>query len=210
MTEFARRFNRNWRDFKPSLAFELIMFNDSGWFLVLFGLYIPLPFLDRYTGNGDSDWGMRQWGASYKERSLYVKWDKWSKFIYMPWSYEHVRWQVMTPEGTFVNKVNSWDPGEPDGRWIGTFPYQYQLKNGEVQNRTATIYVERGEWRQKWLMWCPWFAMVRQSIDVHFDDEVGERSGSWKGGVIGTGYTMKKGETPEQTLRRMEREHKFN
>jgi len=44
---------------------------------------------------------------------------------------------------------------------------------------------------------------------VKFSDEVGERTGSWKGGVIGTGSEMRPGESPEQCLRRMERERKF-
>ncbi len=35
-------------------------------------------------------------------------------------------------------------------------------------------------------------------------------AGSWKGGVLGCGYEMKPGETPKQTLRRMERERVFN
>ena len=50
---------------------------------------------------------------------------------------------------------------------------------------------------------------LRKSDGKDFQDgEVGEQSGSWKGGVIGTGYTMKRGETAEMTLRRMEVEYR--
>jgi hypothetical protein len=40
-------------------------------------------------------------------------------------------------------------------------------------------------------------------------DEVGEEAGSWKGGVLGCGYTLLPNETPLQCLRRMEKERKF-
>ena len=46
-------------------------------------------------------------------------------------------------------------------------------------------------------------------MSVNFSDEVGERSGSWKGGTLGCGYDLLKNETMEQCLRRMEKERKF-
>lgn len=55
----------------------------------------------------------------------------------------------------------------------------------------------------------PLLGDVQRTIDVEFDDEVGERSGSWKGGTMGCGYEMRASETPWETLRRMERERKF-
>jgi len=56
---------------------------------------------------------------------------------------------------------------------------------------------------------CSLFALKKQSIDVSFSGEVGERSGSWKGGTIACGYTMLPDESAENTLRRMERDRKF-
>ena len=58
-------------------------------------------------------------------------------------------------------------------------------------------------------MWTSLFSKKRRSIDIDFNDEVGEETGSWKGGCTGCGYTMLDGELPEQTLRRMEKERKF-
>lgn len=46
-------------------------------------------------------------------------------------------------------------------------------------------------------------------IDIEFSDEVGERTGSWKGGVLGCGFDMLPGERPVDALRRMELERKF-
>ncbi len=57
--------------------------------------------------------------------------------------------------------------------------------------------------------WLPFLKRVVTSIDVTFNDEVGERSGSYNGGCIGCGYDLLTNETPEQCLRRMEMERKF-
>lgn len=105
--------------------------------------------------------------------------------IYMPWHWKHQRHRVLT---------------EPESH-----SYRYTLRNGTVQERTATIRVEDGRWTRNWLP----RAKESRWIDVQFSDEVGERTGSWKGGTIGCSYTMLPGETPLDTLRRMERERKF-
>jgi hypothetical protein len=84
-------------------------------------------------------------------------------------------------------------------------PYRYVLRSGKVQERTATIKVETRRWTRPWIP----RVLFKKTIDVNFDDEVGERSGSWKGGTIGCGYDMLPGELPVDTLRRMERERKF-
>lgn len=122
--------------------------------------------------------------------------------------------------------------------WSKEYSYTYVLKKGTIQNRIATIKVEEREWRQRWLKWTDLFAKKSKSIDVNFSyggpfkkelliekkingffienehskhtGEVGESTGGWKGGTLGCGYEMKPGETPLETLRRMECERKFN
>lgn len=105
--------------------------------------------------------------------------------VWMPWHWQHRESRVLTESETH--------------------PYRYVLRNGTVQERTALIRVEYGRWTRAWL------PRVKESrwIDVQFSDEVGERTGSWKGGTIGCSYHMLPGETPLDTLRRMERERKF-
>lgn len=66
----------------------------------------------------------------------------------------------------------------------------YVLRSGEVQERQATVTVEEREWRWRWLVWLPFPRGGQRSIDVSFDHEVGEKSGSWKGGCMGCGYTL--------------------
>jgi len=154
---------------------------------------------------------MESWGVYYDNASVVFCRGNKTKFVHMPWDWDHVnsKYMVVNTRGEWEPCRHSWEKDGPDDRLIQEFPYTYTLKNGEVQNVIAKIHVERREWRRKCFWRIPWFAKRRQSIDVSFNKEVGERSGSWKGGCIGCGYDMKKGETPEQTLRRMEKERKF-
>lgn len=215
------RIRRSLRECTLKPSFGLICF-EEGFCLDFFGFLISLPFLDRWHYQPEEI--LDRWSLMYYERSMIFEWGpKFRKSWAMPWDYVHIRHDVLRPDGTWSPYVGSWEerggfpqkdgtlsqPKEPDGRKLEAFPYRYVLKSGEVQLRQATVYVERYEWRQKWLAWCPWFAKVRTSIEVEFDGEAGERSGSWKGGCVGCGYDLKPGETPEQALRRMEAERKF-
>lgn len=134
------------------------------------------------------------YGFSFFEDYLTFRWGKAkgnprkdpSKSFRMPWAWRFVEHKKHT---------------EPE-----THPYRYTMKSGEVQEREATIYKESRKW---WRPWIP-FKLYRESINIDFSDEVGERTGSWKGGVVGCGYDMKDGETPLDTLRRMEQERVFS
>jgi hypothetical protein len=90
-----------------------------------------------------------------------------------------------------------------------TYNYHYRTKDGKHQNVKATVHVNRMTWRMRWWPLLP-FKKVSTSISVNFDQEVGEGRGSWKGGCVGCGYEMKFGETPLETLRRMENERRFD
>ena len=215
MSSTVYRIKRSLRGCRPRFALGLDLFEEE-YCLNFFGFLIALPFLDRWHREPHEI--MESWGFyyDYHDASLVLCRGNKTKFIHMPWQYDHVKWEVMQPDGKFVLKDRSYDGDPKDGRWVADYVYRYTLRSGEVQVRIATIYVERGYWHwllAKWLrlpLWLPVVNMMKQSIDVRFDDEVGERTGSWKGGCIGTGYTMLPGETPEQTIRRMERERKFN
>ena len=87
-----------------------------------------------------------------------------------------------------------------------TYSYVYILDDGTVQNRTARCTEEYRAWHRKW---APALVKWSRVIDVEFNDEVGERSGSWKGGVLGCSYEMYDNETMGEALRRMEVERKF-
>jgi len=182
------------------------MFED-GFSLDLFGFLIALPFLDRYVREPKEM--LDQWRIYAMERSVWFCWGSQHHVLHLPWEMNHLKVEVLRPDGTWAKQVQSYDTGEPDGRKIWTLPYRYVCKSCEVQEATATVYVERREWRWRSMMWCPLTAKVRKSIDITFDREMGDRAGSWKGGCISTGYGMRRGESVEQTVRRMELEHSF-
>lgn len=94
-----------------------------------------------------------------------------------------------------------------DGAYSEVHPYKYTLKSGEVQERTATCTIEKRKWHRKWF---PFLTLTREVIDIEFNGEVGERTGSWKGGTIGCSYEMLPGESIEACIRRMESERVFD
>ena len=74
------------------------------------------------------------------------------------------------------------------GRQVEHASYRYLLRSGKVQTVTAMVHVSRQTWRLRWLRGLPPFPLgtrVRHYIDVQFSDEIGEGSGSWKGGGAG-------------------------
>jgi hypothetical protein len=137
----------------------------------------------------------------------------------MPWNYEWLRTSRLLKDGSWLNEKrgdrkkgiesNWWKEETQEKLWKETHPYTYVLKNGTVQNRMATIKVEQREWRPKWFMWTSLFKKISTDIDIEFDGEVGERTGSWKGGTLGCGYNLLPNETPLECLRRMEKEREF-
>lgn len=133
-----------------------------------------------------------QYGFCFFSDGLHLHWGKMKSgrgspfaIINMPWHWRHVRQGILTP--------------------YEKHRYVYRLKSGEVQERTATIRAESRTW---WRPWPP-FVKLSRYIDIEFDAEVGERSGSWKGGCLGCSYEMRRGERPVDTLKRMEQERKF-
>jgi hypothetical protein len=199
------RFWWNWIEFAyvviglRGLALEIEFPSDwherrLGWVRLGFGLFtVSLAFPWRWTVPDHYQCSGPTYGFSFFADGLHLHWGKQKgkrtdpfTIIGMPWRWNHRLHEVM---------------GEPE-----THPYRYVLRSGKVQERTATIYPERRVWTRAWLPW----RMECCTINVEFSDEVGERSGSWKGGVLGCSYDMLSGESPLDALRRMERERKFN
>lgn len=165
----------------------------QGWVRLGFGFFtlafaFPWPWVvpDDYQCSGP------RFGFCFFQDGLHLSWGKSHgkrddpfKIIQMPWGWRHRKHEILS---------------EPE-----QFPYTYRLRSGEVQERIATVKEERRLWTR------PWLPHKRENhyIDISFDKEVGERSGSWKGGVMGCSYDMLPAENPLMTLRRMEQERRF-
>jgi len=106
--------------------------------------------------------------------------------------------------------MNFWDKKWDNILFRQVFDYIYILNDGTVQRRKVTIKVEEREWRRLILLWTPWKAKVNKYIEIEFDKEVGESSGSYKGGVVGTSYQfLNETETVEECFRRFEKNKKL-
>lgn len=204
---FMQRLRRSTEGCRLRFSFGLDLFDD-GYCLDLFGYLIPLPFMDRWCYEPHEI--MESWGFTTCDRTIQLRWGRRCKVVYLPWDFTHIKTEYQDLLGGWFVSSKRYDPDEESYRARFEYPYTYTLKNGEVQHRTAEVKVSRSEWRWRCLKWLPLFAKKRTYIDVQFSDEVGERTGSWKGGTIGCSYEMRPGETSEDTLRRMEREREFN
>lgn len=218
-----------WGYFAPRPGFELVL-NRGTYFDTRYAInfafgwgnfMIYLPFRTRleegcdmprygFAIHNDTFWIYK--GGDYKDGQCQNQWITW----YLPFfSYEFDGHWIMDKHRVMV-RMSRESLNNIDGLCSYDFriqlaykeihPYTYTLKNGTVQNRTATCTIEKRKWHRKWF---PFLTKESQVIDIEFNDEVGERTGSWKGGTIGCGYDMLPNETIEQTLRRMEKEREF-
>jgi hypothetical protein len=137
--------------------------------------------------------------------------------FHFPWSWAWVRTSKLLANGewfheTYKNRL-PWKEKDAlekqQNFWTETHPYKYVLRSGEVQLVAATVTVSEQEWNWRWFKWLGFPRKVSKTIWVEFSDEVGEERGSWKGGTVGCGYALQKGESPLECLRRMEKERKF-
>lgn len=205
---YRGRFGEFTPKFGLALAYCRFEEHDSLHILPGFGnFFLYLPW-----GREPIDGMMDSWGFTFLWDSLYLNWGTTSKFIDFPWKWQWVRTTTWDSEG------KSYEEADLNGKYgddrlnflkAPAASYTYVLESGKVQKRTARYYVEEREWRWKWFRWLPWPRLIRKTIAIEFSDEVGERTGSWKGGCIGCGYNLLPGETPLACLRRMERERKF-
>lgn len=220
----AWRINREsvdfvWGYFAPRAGLEFVL-NRGTYFDTRYALsfaigwgkfMVYLPFRTRleegcdmprygFAVHDDTLWTYR--GGNYEDGQCQNGWWAWH-LPYFSWEFEG-HW-VLDKSQRWVKMTRGMSPYDFRGHsaHVEVHDFTYKLKDGTVQNRKATCTVERRKWYRKWL---PFLTKESQTIDITFDDEVGERSGSWRGGVIGCGYDMLPEDTVETCLRRMEKE----
>lgn len=219
-------YKNNWIVFYFGWQFE-ISYETCGYFdarhrinldLIFFNISIILPIKSKHTDECDPP----KWGIAYHNQIFWIYrggkgningGNKWWTFR-VPWRLDWVRTSNLRKDGTWEHEIKgdrkdfykySWKKVI----WNETYPYTYTLKSGVIQERLATIKVEEREWRWYWFKWLPYPRQICKTIAVDFSDEVGERTGSWKGGTTGCGYNLLSNETPLECLRRMEKERSF-
>lgn len=184
--------------------------------LIFFSLTFVLPFRNKWTDECDAP----KYGIAIHNSTFWIyrggkgnmsggnKWWTWEiPFITKDW----VRTSILLDDGSWEHERKGDKKNFYEDKWVNRkmkWLYDYtDSYDGEII--PTTIYVDEREWRPKWLKWTKLFATVRRTIDVEFSKECGARKGSWKGGTLGCGYELRKGETPIECIKRMELERTF-
>lgn len=178
----------------------------------------------------------REFRIAYHDNALYFKpWghpDEWNStdpwwmkgFSFtMPWDSDHQYMQILDENRNVVytrRDRNFWQRlfniGEKRN-WLAdffecdkaaesvqkSFPFTHTTKRGDVQKRIVTCHIERRVWGWRWL---PFIQRSSTYMDYKFDQETGERVGSWKGGTTASAIDIKDGETLRQCVARLETE----
>lgn len=166
--------------------------------------------------------------------SIFIQYGNNCKILYMPWDYTFIYRAIQSREDEkwytidykldkflwkYSNKNKYFDKTidvvildtyeylekHPD-KFYRTYNYKFEKLNQESK---CKYYVCEYCWRPKWLKWTDKFSLKRRTIEVEFENEMGPRVGSWKGGVLSCMFTMKENETPEECIKRMEKEYTF-
>lgn len=209
-------------DWNFNISFEKYGYSDTkprlNLGLIFFNLTIKLPFKSKC----EETWGESpRYGIAIHHNKIWIFYgndkntdgSRWYT-ITLPWDYTWVSTSILCKDNhweteTNKDRKNFYEDKWNDIKFTETVPYKYTLKNGETQERMATISVEKREWRWYWFKWLSLTKKTYTNINVDFEHAIGENCDSWKGGTYGCSYKLLKNETPLQCLRRMEKERRF-
>jgi hypothetical protein len=191
----------------------------AGFWRLFFG--IRLWKTTKSSDNSISD--RMQYGFTFFDRGIHLHWGK-TRVYDLPWAWSYVRGDLLMPDGSlFYRNYNlpklgdrrtksywwgdileggeSPHAGEIDrSSLVKYIDLRHVTKSGEVQEARIRLAGEEREWRWHWLKWLPFPRKISRTIDCSSDVELGERAGSWKGGMTGWGIDWKVGETMEQAF----------
>ena len=204
----------NWGYFVPEKGFELMVYHNRyedtkisfgiclGW-----GYFsIKVPCNKETIESPDHS----KYGISIHSLSLWIY--KGKKYISWEFPYFNLKLkstEVIDNNGDWYalqKGEDGWDLKNDGKLSITKIPFTYTLRSGEIQERIATIYTEKRTWCRKWF---PFLKKTSTSLDVEFDKEVGEETGSWKGGTVGCSCEKFDDETVEEAFQRMINKRKF-
>lgn len=213
MKEINLRYLTIYKGIQFNLSFE-----EAGYFdcrprihidLYLICFIFKLPFKSKWTDECNPP----RWGFAVHNNAIWFYYGgkgnykgNNTKAFYLPFlTKEWVRTSIMLKDGSWEherprNIKNFYEDTWKNKQYVMEFDFLDRHDNTVIPTKA---YVEEREWRPKWLTWTSLFSSTRRDLDLHFSKEVGNRKGSWKGGILGTGYKMYQRETPEQAVVRL-------
>lgn len=165
----------------------------------------------------------RHYGIIYAERTLHVHYGpetmdsstSKSRCYFIPWMERRmVRHSLYTPEGALFANLSGIGNWQTEHILRDACPVlKFRFNDFDGEEIVATCRVEEREWKHG-TSWCKWISLFRRpeivrSLNLQFSAEVGERKGSWKGGTVGHGITMKSDESVPDAFRRYCEEQKL-
>lgn len=143
----------------------------------------------------------------------------WCK--HLPWTqWRHVRFSCYDAHGNhfWTQRDGDRKPGismydEQSAAEKACPKVVFEFDDFDGERIQATTHIEEREWHfgEGWFKWLSLFRrpMIKRSLDMKFNKEVGPDKGSWKGGTCGHGIEMLPGELHEAAFRRYcEQEHR--
>ncbi len=125
--------------------------------LMIVSFFIHLPTYSS-RGRGCMTGDEKEYGFYTIDNSVVWKWGTLYKSFDWPFvSLKHWRTELLTLDRkrvVYVRPKGGEDWGarkKIEASESLVTPYTYTLKNGQKQQRTATVQVERGAWRRKWV-----------------------------------------------------------
>jgi len=190
-------------------------YNDYGYPLFIFQLiygnfFLTLPW--KHNIKSDPGHDAPSYGITYHNSSLMFYWNRKCKIWNLPYSYTWIRTSLLLKDKTWEHETKGnyksfYEEPWLSKQWQFTMPYKHKTTNEGVIDLFITCHITEREWRQKWLKWTKRGAKIKRTLDVDFSEEVGPRRGSYKGGVLGTGFIIPKSGNYYDALKTMEKEY---
>lgn len=183
----------------------LLLAPISLWFLLL--CLVPYGFVCIHipydTGQDDKcDSLSTGIAVSYEYDYVRLSSGKKYKYIYFPHALEYHRISYLLKDQTWLHRAKN----SKVDTFSEVFKQGLHTEIHQVTDSydgtlvTATCTVEEREWRRYWWPFNSWFAFIKRTVDIEFDQEVGPRKGEWKGGTIGMSVLILPGESIKDAL----------
>ena len=201
-------------------------------------IFITLPWKSKDWSCDPEEYGIETYKTVYKKwydlfDQLYISFGHRCWFIEMPWYLDWVYTAIQDKDGSWLvedyrywklrkkyakyfdnilndNPTHYWQYDTTkkfQSKFYYTYTYTYKPLN---QTSECKYYVCERCWRPKWFKWTDIFSLKIRTIEVEFKNGMGPGVDDWKGGTYGISFDMKETETPEECIKRMEKEYQFN